>query len=70
MIGAYPTGQNNSLQLMFAKFATAKNREKFNPLKVTSNGAIRLTTTLRLYKSDSLMGLKPPTFDLHVQLQI
>ena len=32
----YPTGQNDSLELMFAKFATAKNREKLNPLKVSS----------------------------------
>ena len=29
----YPTGQNFSLELMFAKFATAKNREKFKPTK-------------------------------------
>ena len=34
----YPTGQNDSLELMFAKFATAKNREKLHPLKVSSNG--------------------------------
>ena len=27
----YPTGQNHSLELMFAKFATAKNSEKFKP---------------------------------------
>ena len=33
----YPTGQNDSLELMFAKFATAKNRKKLNPLKVSSN---------------------------------
>ena len=25
---SYPTGQNYSLELMFAKFATAKNRKK------------------------------------------
>ena len=33
----YPTGQNGSLELIFAKFATAKNREKLNPLKVSSD---------------------------------
>ena len=33
----YLTGQNDSLGLMFAKFVTAKNREKLNPLKVSSN---------------------------------
>ena len=33
----YPTGQNDSLELMFAKFATAKNSQKLNPLKVSSN---------------------------------
>ena len=33
----YPTGQNDSLELMFAKFATAKNGEKLNPLEVSSN---------------------------------
>ena len=33
----YPTGQNYSLELMFAKFAIAKNREKLNPLKLISN---------------------------------
>ena len=27
----YPTGQNYSLELMFAKFATAKNCEELNP---------------------------------------
>ena len=29
----YPTGQNHSLELIFAKFATAKNIEKFKPTK-------------------------------------
>ena len=29
----YPTGRNHSLELMFAKLATAKNREKFKPFK-------------------------------------
>ena len=33
----YPTGQNDLLELMFAKFATAKNCEKLNPLKVRFN---------------------------------
>ena len=42
----YPTGQNNSLELMFAKFATAKNREELNPQTFSSAGAICLSTTL------------------------
>ena len=29
----YCTGQNYSFELMFAKFATAKNREKVKPTK-------------------------------------
>ena len=33
----YPRGQNHSLELMFAKFATAKNCEKIYPLKLISN---------------------------------
>ena len=33
----YPTGQNYSLELMFAKFATAKIANDLNPLKQTSN---------------------------------
>ena len=32
----YPTGQNYSLELMFAKFATAKIAKDLNPLKITS----------------------------------
>ena len=28
-----PTGQNYSLELMFAKFATANNRKKIKPIK-------------------------------------
>ena len=36
----YPTGQNYSSELMFAKFATAKNHEKLNPLIFSSSGAI------------------------------
>ena len=46
----YPTGQNFSLELMFAKFTTAKNREKLNPLKVSSNRCICLKTTLKMCK--------------------
>ena len=30
----YPTGQKYSLELMFAKFATAKIANDLNPLKV------------------------------------
>ena len=33
----YPTGQNGSLELIFAKFATAKNCGRLNPLKVGAN---------------------------------
>ena len=32
----YPTGQKYSLELMFAKFATAKIANDLNPLKITS----------------------------------
>ena len=31
---SYPTGQKDSLELMFAKFATAKIANDLNPLKV------------------------------------
>ena len=34
---AYPTGQKYSLELMFAKFATAKIAKDLNPLKISSN---------------------------------
>ena len=37
LVRIYPTGQNDSLELMFVKFAPAKNREKLNPLKVSSD---------------------------------
>ena len=43
---SYPTGQNYSLELMFTKFATAKNREKLNLLTFSSPGAICLKTSL------------------------
>ena len=33
----YPTGQNDSLELMFAQFAISKKSEKLNSLKVSSN---------------------------------
>ena len=33
---AYPTGQKYSLELMFAKFATAEIAKDLNPLKVAS----------------------------------
>ena len=33
----YPTGQKYSLELMFAKFATAKIAKDLNPLKISSN---------------------------------
>ena len=40
----YSTGQNVSLELMLAKFATAKNRETLNPLKVSSNRCMDVVT--------------------------
>ena len=57
------TGQSDSLELMFTKFATAKNRKQLNPLKVITN---------RCYLPKNItevgtLGLKPPTFKLHVQ---
>ena len=33
----YPTGQNYSLELMFAEFATAKIAKDLNPLKQSTN---------------------------------
>ena len=33
----YPTGQKYSLELIFAKFATAKIARDLNPLKVSPN---------------------------------
>ena len=37
-ISYYPTGQNHSLELMFAKFATANKIAKdLNPLKLIAN---------------------------------
>ena len=42
----YPTGKSSSLELMFAKFATAKNREKLKMLIFSSSGIICLETTL------------------------
>ena len=32
----YPTGQKYSLELMFAKFATAKIAKDLNPLKISA----------------------------------
>ena len=46
----YPTGQNDSLELMFKKFATAINRKKLNPQKLVLSGAICLETTLKMCK--------------------
>ena len=34
-MSTYPTGQKYSLELMFAKFATAKIAKDLNPLKIT-----------------------------------
>ena len=58
----YPAGQNVSLELMFAKFATTKNREKLNPLKVSSNRCICLKTALEMCKIVQQLEFEPPTF--------
>ena len=53
---------------MFAKFATAKNREKLNPLTFSSSGAIYLKTTLEYWAivkrlhSDWDSNLRPPDY--------
>ena len=60
----YPTGQNDSLELMFAKFATAKTREKLNPLKFSAIGTICLKTTLKMWKSAPPTGTR--TTDLWI----
>ena len=65
----YPTGQKLLLDLMFAKFATAKNREKLNPLKVPTD-AICLKMTLKMCKSAPPLGLELLTFGSYVQFQI
>ena len=44
------TGQNHSLELMFAKFLTVKNREKLTP---TKTGSICLRTTLKMHNNCS-----------------
>ena len=64
----YPTGQNYSLELMFGKFATAKNREKFNSLTFGSSGAICLETTVekcvtvKRVHSDWDLNIWPPDY--------
>ena len=42
----YPTRQNHSLELMFAKFATAENCETFKPTKIYPRGVSCLKTIL------------------------
>ena len=64
----YPTGQNNSFELMFA---TAKNCEKFNPLKVSTKTCICLKTTLKMCKIVlqvfPQLGFEPPNFQFQVR---
>ena len=70
----YPTGQNDSLELMFVKFATAKNRKKLNTPK---------DSRLRCYLSENntedmlncstgapQLGFKPPTFVIQIRLRV
>ena len=59
----YPTGQNVSLELMFAKFATTKNREKLNPLKVSSQGRYLQENNTEDVKTAPPLGLEPPAFE-------
>ena len=46
----YPTGQNDSLELMLAKFTAAKNLKKLNSLKASST---------RYYRA-----IEPPAYSL------
>ena len=57
----YLTGQNHSLELMFAKFVTAKSREKLNPLKVSSNRCYMPETTPKMCKTFNAWA---PSWDL------
>ena len=61
----YPTGQKLLLDLMFAKFATAKNREKLNPLKVSSYRCYLPENNTENVENCSSLGLEPPTFRFH-----
>ena len=65
----YPTGQNYSLELMSAKFATNKNREKLNPQAFTPSGALCLTTTEK-EKSAHCLGFEFATTRLQDRLQV
>ena len=64
----YPTGQNYSLELKFAKFTTAKSREKLDTLTFSFSGAVCLKTTLekgvtvKRVHSDWDSNLQPPDY--------
>ena len=53
----YPTGQNDSLELMFAKFAAGKNREKPSEKNAVPIGAICLKTTMKVCSRAPPLGL-------------
>ena len=59
---------------MLAKFATAKNREMLNPLKVSFNRCNCLKATLNMCKIGLQMfpqlGLQPQTFRFQVSFQV
>ena len=65
----YPTGQNYSLELMFANFVTAKNHVKLNPLKLIPTGAICLKT-LHMMIHRKTAGVEPVTIIIKVQVQV
>ena len=59
----YPTGQKYSLELIFAKFATAKIAKDLNLLKISSASASCLKTTLK-YSHILLNGCPDPGSNL------
>ena len=59
----YPTGQNYSLELMFAKFATAKIANYLNQLKPISNRCLLPKKTL---KNDEHVSMGCPNWGLNM----
>ena len=70
-LSTYHTGLNYSLELMFAKFETAKNLRKFEPTKTNSNSwSLPENITEEWLTCDKWLpqlGFKPPTFWLQVR---
>ena len=63
----YPAGQNDSLESMFAKFATAKNREKLNLLKVCTRTCYLPENNTEDVKMCSSIGTRTTDFRILYQ---